>query len=668
MANMLVIEEGDEMVFTIDGEIVEIIFTEHVRLAWESVPGVFNTLSRNLGRVINAEISADTRRIIFKDPYPFTLDYMTYNLQLLFGWHPFTPIEAVEHEDWIERKSTDAPSIYADSFQAWWQILYFDSGAGHAPNSWYAVPDYTVFRFDGAYPNRYHIKWEITGWHTQDKTEWCKINADTGTIQLKREYDFEDTDDGMYVNYKGLLYNGGSIPEFEHSVQLYLFNCKVPNPIPAEWTEWEPSALICSKMTLIFGETQTMSIRPRYRCNAGRVKGCCYKISSVTWEMEDTLHLSFVTPAVKYDGKWIAKDDGHAIQVKAGNVASPEHSPVYVICGWDEVGQDERQYAQVAITVINDLVPVTRYKVEAPAVGNPMSSPQLYLMSNVGNQVYRNTIDNPKMFDNATVLATIQNSFSPGYPIMASGESACQIPTSQLADLSFSLVDSYFHPIHLLNPLTLTIQVSPVLQNVNNDLSAWTGKLPKDAPTAEQRAEMQRQAELQHQKQAEQAAKESVAKEYADLANRYIVEFFGPRVNMERQQAVQQRQQEEFQFYVQEVMKDPTVLPTIAELPAEKAQQYIFERVNQVREHYAMMQRPMPTPEQQQQKQQEQEEQTSKEIVYQTVGRMTPSQKDAFAQTMGEEDQPMYVPEYNGPWLSPWRPAEKVMDPYLDID
>jgi hypothetical protein len=184
------------------------------------------------------------------------------------------------------------------------------------------------------------------------------------------------------------------------------------------------------------------------------------------------------------------------------------------------------------------------------------------------------------------VSAIIQNTFSAGYAVSATGDAPVQIPTSYLSNLDFELVDANFTPIVLLSPMYLTISVTPVTQDLLNDLSQWNDKLPRDAPTPEQKALQDAQAKAQADAQAE-ADKD--AKDKADiqqLACELIVQVLSPIV---QQQMVQQqvaiaemKLNEVKQGVVQHLLQDPEVLAYIETLPKNQVVPFIKKLTKEI--------------------------------------------------------------------------------------
>ena len=83
--------------------------------------------------------------------------------------------------------------------------------------------------------------------------------------------------------------------------------------------------------------------------------------------------------------------------------------------------------------------------------GNFLSTPILYLLSNLGKACYQNSGDS---FEGKLVAMRIINSFSPNIPIIVSNaDFSVTVPSSSLSEIWFQLVDANFVPIKLKNPM-----------------------------------------------------------------------------------------------------------------------------------------------------------------------------------------------------------------------
>ena len=104
-----------------------------------------------------------------------------------------------------------------------------------------------------------------------------------------------------------------------------------------------------------------------------------------------------------------------------------------------------------------------------PCVGLSLSTPVLYLLSNVGTMTFKTSDKNAAYQTGLKTAMRINNSFSANYPIV-SGNSDFEtiIKSNELTNCQFMLVDANLHEITLLSPLYITIHVSPILEEDKN--------------------------------------------------------------------------------------------------------------------------------------------------------------------------------------------------------
>ena len=101
-----------------------------------------------------------------------------------------------------------------------------------------------------------------------------------------------------------------------------------------------------------------------------------------------------------------------------------------------------------------------KYYVAARSIGHPLSTPILYLISNLGAKCYENVDDT---YSNCTILMRVSNSFTSGYPIInGNAEFTSIVPVNSLSNIEFRLVDANKHDIMLLSPMYLSIQADSV--------------------------------------------------------------------------------------------------------------------------------------------------------------------------------------------------------------
>ena len=99
----------------------------------------------------------------------------------------------------------------------------------------------------------------------------------------------------------------------------------------------------------------------------------------------------------------------------------------------------------------------SNFSILAQSVGNYLSTPVLYLVSNVGKSSFRNLHENISI---SRIILRINNSFSANYPIIVTNaDFEVDIPSCDLGNVQLTLVDSNMREVHLLNPIYITISV-----------------------------------------------------------------------------------------------------------------------------------------------------------------------------------------------------------------
>ena len=114
----------------------------------------------------------------------------------------------------------------------------------------------------------------------------------------------------------------------------------------------------------------------------------------------------------------------------------------------------------------NDSLPIKStlkndvHHVIAQSAGYLMLTPILYLVSNLGSKCYDNV---DKNYCNHKILMRVSNSFSANYPIInGNAEFMSIVSSNALSDIEFKLVDANKHPIRLLSPMYLSVQVDSI--------------------------------------------------------------------------------------------------------------------------------------------------------------------------------------------------------------
>ena len=124
---------------------------------------------------------------------------------------------------------------------------------------------------------------------------------------------------------------------------------------------------------------------------------------------------------------------------------------------------DEGEVHTETVNVNQDLVIET--------VGFTLSTPVLYLLSNVGAKTFKNKLDDEDKSYMATLRTAmrINNSFSANYPIISGNcDFKTVIKSNDLTNVMFWLVDANLKELTLLSPLYLTIHVIPIPDAIRN--------------------------------------------------------------------------------------------------------------------------------------------------------------------------------------------------------
>lgn len=115
---------------------------------------------------------------------------------------------------------------------------------------------------------------------------------------------------------------------------------------------------------------------------------------------------------------------------------------------------------------------IIMHHIITPSVGFFLSTPIWYLISNLGNVCFRNEINDIENIQATSICMRIINTMTPAMPIVASNaEFNKTLLVSDISSLKLELVDANLHPIELLCPLYIMINVMDKTQEVENTLS-----------------------------------------------------------------------------------------------------------------------------------------------------------------------------------------------------
>ena len=99
-----------------------------------------------------------------------------------------------------------------------------------------------------------------------------------------------------------------------------------------------------------------------------------------------------------------------------------------------------------------------------PSVGYYLSTPILYLCSNLGETSFMSNPTDQFDIQSKKILLKVNNTFCPNLTIssFSAGEYSAVIRSNDLTNAEFWLTDANGHDLHLLSPLYIEVQVDPI--------------------------------------------------------------------------------------------------------------------------------------------------------------------------------------------------------------
>jgi hypothetical protein len=134
----------------------------------------------------------------------------------------------------------------------------------------------------------------------------------------------------------------------------------------------------------------------------------------------------------------------------------------------------------VEIEVISDMITYTSHVIDAPYVGCSMSTPQLYLTTNLGYQCFKNSLMEPRKLQSMQVAAVLQNTFAVGQFLQGSGDFPITTNDCDLTNLKFVLRDANFRPVRLYSPMYVFLKVEPVVDPARDTSQFRVGQQSAD--------------------------------------------------------------------------------------------------------------------------------------------------------------------------------------------
>ena len=146
---------------------------------------------------------------------------------------------------------------------------------------------------------------------------------------------------------------------------------------------------------------------------------------------------------------------------------------IYITSNRDFALQDCSYNLRLLLGLTNVQLPIEStgangsHKMTFPDVGMFLSTPVLYLASNLGSNSYKNVSGSTTSM---RILMRITNSFFAKQPIVAvNGDYTTTVRSSDLSDVRFTLVDANYHDIKLLSPMYLTVQIEAIPDKLDHE-------------------------------------------------------------------------------------------------------------------------------------------------------------------------------------------------------
>jgi hypothetical protein len=114
------------------------------------------------------------------------------------------------------------------------------------------------------------------------------------------------------------------------------------------------------------------------------------------------------------------------------------------------------------------------YSILIEAVGFYISTPILYLISNLGDVNLHNSLTEGNKINSNTVCMRIQNSFTPLMPLITSNaDFVKKIHIGDITNFEVRLVDANLHDVKLLSPMWVTFTIQESLPDEKDTEDFW---------------------------------------------------------------------------------------------------------------------------------------------------------------------------------------------------
>ena len=163
-----------------------------------------------------------------------------------------------------------------------------------------------------------------------------------------------------------------------------------------------------------------------------------------------------------YEEKW-ESDDNYIATVKMGYITGVAVGETKIFYRVNNVAPYTQKFENVIKLIVkSEYEPVKKYRITADSVGYMLSTPILYLLTNIGSNIFFNEIHDQRKLQCGTVCMCLNNSYSQGFPIIAQqADIITKCAVNATSDIYFILVDANMHEVKLLNPMYITVQILP---------------------------------------------------------------------------------------------------------------------------------------------------------------------------------------------------------------
>jgi hypothetical protein len=429
----------------------------------------------------------------------YQINGMSYNFAVMLGFYGMNveyPLRSVLTKHWahyaqqglpqapIISLDFDLPTLFDEGFKKDIPFMYINLLGYQDDQTKGTIP--LIIKTKDDQPVTYTISCELYGWWSHHGIDdgWVSVVPNTTTIYSSHVENYTRDDEIDLSSWNPI----NQIPIPDHK-PIYVW-CRVKLLDPTTQT-----VIIKNKMR-IYGaysgnfkeDVQGWSVNPAKKrvvfdeiFRVGAWSSVSYKLDTgsrkivsavVKWVMpeESRKYIKFVR--TKEDGSGI--DDEQTVLVQALHMVGDATIGVWV---YRKTYETDQLYLECKVHIMSDQIEYDAQVIEAPYIGSSLSTPQLYVTTNIGYRVFKNSMEKRDKLDTVQVCAVLQNTFSAGMYMHGGGDFPILLNDCDMANLQFQLVDANYHPVKLLSPMYIIIKVEPQ-DDPAQDITPFKGRLP----------------------------------------------------------------------------------------------------------------------------------------------------------------------------------------------